>query len=94
MAYESRPQVENIKVLVRVRPLNPVDENGVPVSVAAASQVLETTATTVTTHGRTTELFTFDVVADQAFTQEKVFRIVAKDITDSCMQGYNGTVMT
>jgi kinesin family member 15 len=85
--------VENIKVLVRVRPLTTTDENGVPLSAAAAAAALETTRTTVTTHGRTTEMFTFDVVADARVTQEEIFRTVGKDITDSCLQGYNGTII-
>ena len=80
-------------MLVRVRPLTSIDDHGVPLSAASASPVLETTPLTVTTHGRTVEQFTFDVVADARVTQEEIFRTVGKDITDSCLQGYNATII-
>jgi len=83
--------VENIKVLIRVRPYTTNDDisgMGPP-----PTPLIETTDRTVTTHGRTTEVFTFDMVADDKVTQEEIFRAVGKDITDSCLQGYNGTIM-
>uniref|UniRef100_A0A8C5QJ48 Kinesin family member 15 n=1 Tax=Leptobrachium leishanense TaxID=445787 RepID=A0A8C5QJ48_9ANUR len=37
-------------------------------------------------------IFTFDHVADMEATQESVFSNVAKNIVESCMNGYNGTI--
>ncbi|KAK7117130.1 hypothetical protein R3I94_022631 [Phoxinus phoxinus] len=36
--------------------------------------------------------FTYDHVADMNTSQEEVFSSVAKNIVESCMNGYNGTI--
>uniref|UniRef100_S4RS88 Kinesin family member 15 n=1 Tax=Petromyzon marinus TaxID=7757 RepID=S4RS88_PETMA len=36
--------------------------------------------------------FTFDYVASISATQEEIFSVVAKNIIESCMNGYNGTI--
>ena len=77
-------------MLVRVRPLGPRDDAGGNVNGTCG---LVTTDTTITTHGRVPEMFTFDVVADANTTQERIFRTVGKDVSDSCLQGYNGTII-
>uniref|UniRef100_A0A8B9J2X8 Kinesin family member 15 n=1 Tax=Amazona collaria TaxID=241587 RepID=A0A8B9J2X8_9PSIT len=38
------------------------------------------------------KIFTFDYVANMETTQESVFSTVAKNIVESCMNGYNGTI--
>lgn len=38
------------------------------------------------------ESFTFDAVGGPDIGQEHVFAIVAKNITENCLQGYNGTI--
>nr|XP_012625803.1 kinesin-like protein KIF15 isoform X2 [Microcebus murinus] len=38
------------------------------------------------------KIFTFDHVANMDTTQESVFSTVAKNIVESCMSGYNGTI--
>ncbi|XP_077638129.1 kinesin-like protein KIF15-A [Lonchura striata] len=38
------------------------------------------------------KIFTFDYVANMETTQESVFSSVAKNIVESCMNGYNGTI--
>ncbi|KAI6074717.1 Kinesin-like protein KIF15 isoform X1 [Aix galericulata] len=38
------------------------------------------------------KIFTFDYVANMDTTQESVFSSVAKNIVESCMNGYNGTI--
>uniref|UniRef100_A0A663MBZ8 Kinesin family member 15 n=1 Tax=Athene cunicularia TaxID=194338 RepID=A0A663MBZ8_ATHCN len=38
------------------------------------------------------KIFTFDYVANMESTQESVFSSVAKNIVESCMNGYNGTI--
>ncbi|CAN0335356.1 unnamed protein product [Lampetra planeri] len=37
-------------------------------------------------------IFTFDYVASISATQEEIFSVVAKNIIESCMNGYNGTI--
>lgn len=39
------------------------------------------------------EIFSYDNVADQASTQEEIFRIAGRPTTDNCLRGYNGTII-
>ncbi|NXQ36105.1 KIF15 protein, partial [Alaudala cheleensis] len=79
-----------IKVFVRVRP--PSDravltdgDPGLCLSVLSSN--------TIRLHSKPEpKIFTFDYVANMETTQESVFSSVAKNIVESCMNGYNGTI--
>ncbi|XP_056376563.1 kinesin-like protein KIF15 isoform X2 [Hyla sarda] len=80
-----------IKVFVRIRP--PVDgslgggdgDQGLCLSVLNPK--------TIRLHSKPEpKTFTFDHVANMDATQESVFSSVAKNIVESCMNGYNGTI--
>ncbi|NXA80571.1 KIF15 protein, partial [Thryothorus ludovicianus] len=79
-----------IKVFVRVRP--PSDrtasadgDHGLCLSVLSSN--------TIRLHSKPEpKIFTFDYVANMETTQESVFSSVAKNIVESCMNGYNGTI--
>ncbi|KFO71800.1 Kinesin-like KIF15, partial [Cuculus canorus] len=86
------PSVEGdtIKVYVRVRPpsegtvLTDGDQ-GLCLSVLSSN--------TIRLHSKPEpKIFTFDYVANMETTQESVFSSVAKNIVESCMNGYNGTI--
>ncbi|XP_074754241.1 kinesin-like protein KIF15 [Athene noctua] len=86
------PSVEGdaIKVYVRVRPpsegtaLTDGDQ-GLCLSVLSSN--------TIRLHSKPEpKIFTFDYVANMESTQESVFSSVAKNIVESCMNGYNGTI--
>ncbi|NWZ21347.1 KIF15 protein, partial [Asarcornis scutulata] len=79
-----------IKVYVRVRPpsegtaLTDGDQ-GLCLSVLSSN--------TIRLHSKPEpKIFTFDYVANMDTTQESVFSSVAKNIVESCMNGYNGTI--
>uniref|UniRef100_A0A8C0F953 Kinesin family member 15 n=1 Tax=Bubo bubo TaxID=30461 RepID=A0A8C0F953_BUBBB len=79
-----------IKVYVRVRPpsegtaLTDGDQ-GLCLSVLSSN--------TIRLHSKPEpKIFTFDYVANMESTQESVFSSVAKNIVESCMNGYNGTI--
>ncbi|NWS70265.1 KIF15 protein, partial [Crotophaga sulcirostris] len=79
-----------IKVYVRVRPpsegtaLTDGDQ-GLCLSVLSSK--------TIRLHSKPEpKIFTFDYVANMETTQESVFSSVAKNIVESCMNGYNGTI--
>ncbi|NWU22899.1 KIF15 protein, partial [Dyaphorophyia castanea] len=86
------PSVEGdaIKVFVRVRP--PSDrpaltdgDQGLCLSVLSSN--------TIRLHSKPEpKIFIFDYVANMETTQESVFSSVAKNIVESCMNGYNGTI--
>ncbi|KAI1242912.1 Kinesin-like protein KIF15, partial [Lamprotornis superbus] len=79
-----------IKVFVRVRP--PSDrpaltsgDHGLCLSVLSSN--------TIRLHSKPEpKIFTFDYVASMETTQESVFSGAAKNIVESCMNGYNGTI--
>ncbi|XP_010140802.1 PREDICTED: kinesin-like protein KIF15, partial [Buceros rhinoceros silvestris] len=79
-----------IKVYVRVRPPSEGTaltdgEQGLCLSVLSAN--------TIRLHSKPEpKIFTFDYVANMETTQESVFSSVAKNIVESCMNGYNGTI--
>ncbi|NXX74475.1 KIF15 protein, partial [Urocolius indicus] len=79
-----------IKVFVRVRPPSEGaaltdGDHGLCLSVLSAN--------TIRLHSKPEpKIFTFDYVANMETTQESVFSSVAKNIVESCMNGYNGTI--
>ncbi|XP_053324225.1 kinesin-like protein KIF15 isoform X2 [Spea bombifrons] len=80
-----------IKVFVRIRP--PVEGS---VAGGDGDQSLCLSAlspNTIRLHSKPEpRIFTFDHVANTDATQESVFSSVAKNIVESCMNGYNGTI--
>nr|XP_060637755.1 kinesin-like protein KIF15 [Anolis sagrei ordinatus] len=83
-SVSSSAEGDAIKVYVRVRP--PADgDRSLCLSVLSTS--------TIRLHSKPEpKIFTFDHVADVDTTQESVFSSVAKNIVESCMNGYNGTI--
>ncbi|XP_028294287.1 kinesin-like protein KIF15 [Gouania willdenowi] len=82
---------DSIKVFVRVRPLT----RGVGLT-TDGDQSLCLTVTSPNTIRLLSKpeprTFTYDHVADMHTTQDSVFSSVAKNIVESCMNGYNGTI--
>ncbi|NWH76096.1 KIF15 protein, partial [Piaya cayana] len=88
--YSFSVEGDTIKVYVRVRPpsegtvLTDGDQ-GLCLSVLSSN--------TIRLHSKPEpKIFTFDYVANMETTQESVFSSVAKNIVESCMNGYNGTI--
>ncbi|NWH64941.1 KIF15 protein, partial [Geococcyx californianus] len=81
---------DTIKVYVRVRPISEGTaltdrDQGLCLSVLSSN--------TIRLHSKPEpKIFTFDYVANIETTQESVFSSVAKNIVESCMNGYNGTI--
>ncbi|XP_036429425.1 kinesin-like protein KIF15-A [Colossoma macropomum] len=80
-----------IKVYVRVRPLT--QGSGLTTDGDRSLCLTVTSPHTVRLHSKPEpRTFTYDHVADMDTTQESVFSSVAKNIVESCMNGYNGTI--
>jgi kinesin family member 15 len=79
---------ENIKVHVRIRP--PV-ERETKVSFQKCVSV-RNKQTIVLDAKPEPKYFTFDFVGDQDSTQEEIFRSIGKNVVETCLQGYNGTI--
>lgn len=80
-----------IRVCVRVRP--PTEVIAVGESMEQGMCVTVVSPDTVRVLSRPEpRIFTFDYVASISATQEEIFSVVAKNIIESCMNGYNGTI--
>lgn len=46
----------------------------------------------VVAHQKSSELFSYDHVADSSANQSEIFETIGKSMADNCLQGYNGTI--
>ncbi|XP_033967309.1 kinesin-like protein KIF15 isoform X2 [Pseudochaenichthys georgianus] len=80
-----------IKVFVRVRPLT--YKTGLTTDGDQKLCLTVTSANTIRLLSKPEpRTFTYDHVADMEISQESVFSSVAKNIVESCVNGYNGTI--
>ncbi|KAM3929381.1 kinesin-like protein KIF15 [Leptodactylus fuscus] len=85
------PEGDAIKVFLRIRP--PVDGSLVGGDGDQGLCLSVLTPKTIRLHSKPEpKIFTFDHVANMDATQESVFSSVGKNIVESCMNGYNGTI--
>ncbi|XP_053116925.1 kinesin-like protein KIF15 isoform X2 [Hemicordylus capensis] len=90
MLAASSTEGDAIKVYIRVRP---APEGSVLPDGDRGLCLLVLSSNTIRLHSKPEpKIFTFDHVADMDTTQESVFSSVAKNIVESCMNGYNGTI--
>lgn len=78
----------NVKVVVRVRPLNDDEQNH---GTKKCLAVVNTSSVTIDSKPEP-KIFNYDYVVSEEETQESVFTNVAKPIADYWMEGYNGTI--
>ncbi|KAJ3697159.1 hypothetical protein LUZ61_000864 [Rhynchospora tenuis] len=78
----------NIQVIIRIRPLNTgeISLQGCNICVRQDS------CQSVTWTGHPESRFTFDLVADEQVTQEKLFKVAGVPMVDNCMAGYNSCI--
>ncbi|XP_072314435.1 kinesin-like protein KIF15 [Eucyclogobius newberryi] len=82
---------DSIKVFVRVRPLT--HGTGLTTDGDQSLCLSVTSSNTIRLLSKPQpRIFTYDHVADSDTTQDAVFSCVAKNIVESCMNGYNGTI--
>ncbi|GAB2234913.1 hypothetical protein Drorol1_Dr00004184 [Drosera rotundifolia] len=75
----------NVQVIIRIRPLNSSE-----VSVQGnAKCVRQESNQTVTWTGHPESRFTFDLVADENVSQEKLFKVAGVPMVENCVGGYN-----
>lgn len=85
---------ENVKVVVRCRPLNEKEKESNFNSVVVVDQ-LQGTVTVFgpnSTAGEPPKIFTFDIVFAQDSKQVDVYNQTARPIVDFVLEGYNGTI--
>uniref|UniRef100_A0A8D2ZK60 Kinesin motor domain-containing protein n=1 Tax=Scophthalmus maximus TaxID=52904 RepID=A0A8D2ZK60_SCOMX len=85
------PPPDSIKVFVRVRPLT--QGTGLTTDGDQSLCLTVTSPNTIRLLSKPEpRTFTYDHVADMDTSQDSVFSSVAKNIVESCMNGYNGTI--
>ncbi|KAL0376309.1 UNVERIFIED_CONTAM: Kinesin-like protein KIN-12C [Sesamum calycinum] len=75
----------NVQVLIRIRPLN----NTELISQGYGRCLRQETAQTVVWLGHPETRFTFDHIACESISQEKLFRVAGLPMVENCMSGYN-----
>ncbi|GLJ17029.1 hypothetical protein SUGI_0294640 [Cryptomeria japonica] len=75
----------NVQVVIRIRPLS-----GIEVASQGHSRCLrQDSSHTLTWLGNPESRFTFDLVAGEKITQDKLFRVAGLPMVENCMRGYN-----
>ncbi|KAK9154631.1 hypothetical protein Sjap_002111 [Stephania japonica] len=75
----------NVQVIIRVRPLSDSE-----ISLQGYNKcVKQDGCQTITWMGHPESRFTFDLVADENVTQEKLFKVAGLPMVENCMEGYN-----
>lgn len=83
---------DHIKVVCRIRPANS-RESSSSGQVRQCLTIPDSSNTVVLNAKPENKSFTFDFTADADITQERMFQEVGLPITESCLQGYNGTIL-
>ncbi|XP_062082504.1 kinesin-like protein KIN-12E [Humulus lupulus] len=75
----------NVQVIIRIRPLSSAE-----LSLQGYGKcVRQESCQTITWTGHPESRFTFDVVADESVSQEKLFKVAGLPMVENCMGGYN-----
>ncbi|KAK3002205.1 hypothetical protein RJ639_020974 [Escallonia herrerae] len=75
----------NVQVIIRIRPLSSSE-----ISLQGYSScVRQDSCQTITWSGHPESRFTFDLVADENVTQERLFKVAGVPMVENCMGGYN-----
>uniref|UniRef100_A0ACD5WNF8 Uncharacterized protein n=1 Tax=Avena sativa TaxID=4498 RepID=A0ACD5WNF8_AVESA len=76
----------NVQVLVRIRPISAAEST----AHGQRTCLIQDSSKTLSWIGHPETMFTFDHVACETISQEKLFRVVGLPMVENCMSGYNG----
>ncbi|XP_024313758.1 kinesin-like protein KIN-12E isoform X3 [Brachypodium distachyon] len=76
----------NVQVLVRMRPISAAESS----AHGQKRCLMQDSPKTLSWTGHPETMFTFDHVACETISQEKLFRVVGLPMVENCMSGYNG----
>ncbi|KAI5008252.1 hypothetical protein ZWY2020_009300 [Hordeum vulgare] len=76
----------NVQVLVRLRPISAAEST----AYGQKRCLIQDSSKTLSWTGHPETMFTFDHVACETISQEKLFRVVGLPMVENCMSGYNG----
>ena len=79
-------------MVIRVRPINERERGGGSLEKVKLCLTVERNEKMILDRGMDQKTFTFDYVATQDSEQSVLFERIARPITESCLQGYNGSI--
>ena len=82
-------QKDNVKVAIRVRPLNDRERSEATKTSVTISECQNSVSIEVKFEQKS---FTFDYIATDLISQADIFDTIGKPIADSCLSGYNSTI--
>lgn len=87
-------EIENVRVVVRVRPLNGKELDGHCKKIVKVDRLNSeiTVENPNAVHGEPPKVFSFDATFDDDSTQVDIYNETARPIVDKVLQGYNGTI--
>ncbi|KAG0467256.1 hypothetical protein HPP92_018836 [Vanilla planifolia] len=78
----------NVQVIIRIRPLNSSE-----ISLQGQNRcVRQDSCQTLTWIGHPESRFTFDLIADEHVSQERLFKVAGVPMVENCMAGYNSCI--
>ncbi|CAG5093987.1 Similar to KRP85: Kinesin-II 85 kDa subunit (Strongylocentrotus purpuratus), partial [Cotesia congregata] len=88
-------EIENVRVVVRVRPLNGKELEGHCKKIVKVDRLNSeiTVENPNAAHGEPPKVFSFDATFDDDSTQVDIYNETARPIVDKVLQGYNGTIL-
>nr|ACE75286.1 kinesin-like protein KIF3A [Glyptapanteles flavicoxis] len=88
-------EIENVRVVVRVRPLNGKELDGHCKKIVKVDHLNSeiTVENPNAAHGEPPKVFSFDATFDDDSTQVDIYNETARPIVDKVLQGYNGTIL-
>ena len=84
-------ECESVKVCTRVRPLVPIEK--VDKSVKFSLKYPQSNTITIDSRNNETKTFTYDYVCDERTSQQHVYNECVLPLVNSCMKGYNATIL-
>lgn len=85
---------QNITVVCRVRPINQRESNISSSSLKTHCVNVQEGAKSIVINTKPEpKSYTFDYVADEKTSQEKMFQVVGLPVTNTCLEGYNSTII-
>lgn len=94
-SHSSNNKLSNIKVVVRFRPFNDIEQELVIHKISTkCSEIQDNTSVIMKGSSSGDCTFVFDRILDMNSTQKDIFNNIAKETVSDVLAGYNGTILT
>jgi len=95
LGISSNNKYSNIKVVVRFRPFNEIEEEMIGHNIGYKTVEIQNSSTvSLKSSSNQESTFVFDRIFDLKANQEEIFNSIGKEMVKDVMAGYNGTILT